>query len=188
MRRATKRTRRVLVALFDHEDRVREALPALRERGYRIEDVYAPYAVHGLERAAGLAPSRLGWVCGAAGLAGAGLMFWFQVWVSAADWAINVGGKPFASLPAFVPVAFEAGVLVAGLTTVAALFAVSRLWPGKRAALVDPRVTDDRFAVVVEEPDAAFDPEEVRSLLAAHGAVWAEERVVPEDGGRRRRP
>jgi len=185
MKQATRSTRRVLVALFDHEDRVKAALPALRERGYRIEDVYAPYAVHGLERAAGLAPSRLGWLCGAAGLAGAGLMLWFEVWVSAADWALNVGGKPFASLPAFVPVAFEAGVLAAGLTTVAALFAVSRLWPGKRASLVDPRVTDDRFAVVVDETDAAFDPEEVRSLLAAHGAISTDERVVPGGGARR---
>lgn len=188
MRRTAATTQRVLVATFDHEDRVMAALPALRARGYRIRDVFAPYAVHGMDRAAGIAPSRLGWVCGAAGLAGAALMFLFQVWVSAFDWALDVGGKPFASLPAFVPVAFEAGVLTAGLTTVAALLAVSRLYPGKRAAVVVPRVTDDRFAVVIEEADAGFDPEEVRDLLARFGAVCAEEQAVPGTAPRRREP
>lgn len=178
MKRALPATRRVLVATFDREERVMAALPDLRARGYRIEDVYAPYPVHGMERAAGLAPSRLGWVCGAAGLAGALLMMLFQVWVSAADWPIDVGGKPMASLPAFVPVAFEAGVLAAALTTVAALFAVSRLRPGKRPDVVDPRVTDDVFAVVVAEADAAFDPDEARALLREHGALEAEERVL----------
>lgn len=180
MRRKARTTSRVLVATFDDEDRVMAALPALRARGYRIRDVYAPYYVHGMDRAAGFTPPRLGWVCGAAGFAGAALLFLFQVWSSAADWAINVGGKPFASLPAFVPVAFEGGVLAAGLATVAALFAVSRLYPGKGAALADPRVTDDRFAVVIEEADAAFDPAEVRALLAGFGAVSAEERVLAQ--------
>lgn len=180
MRRRARTTHRVLVATFDREDRVMAALPALRDRGYRIRDVFAPYAVHGMDRAAGIAPSRIGWVCGAAGLAGAALMLLFQVWVSAADWTINVGGKPFASLPAFVPVAFEAGVLAAGLTTVGALFAVSRLYPGKDAALADPRVTDDHFAVVIDEVDADFDSEEVRGLLAGFGAVSAEERALPD--------
>lgn len=169
--------RRYLVALFHREEDVMEALPALRGRGYRIADVFAPYAVHGMDRAAGLPPSRLGWVCGVAGLAGAALMFLFEVWVSAVDWPIDVGGKPFASLPAFVPPAFEAGVLAAGLSTVASLFVVSRLYPGKRPRLPDPRVTDDRFAVVLEEPDAAFDPVEARRLLEGFGAEEVEERL-----------
>ena len=182
MNRALPETRRVLVATFDREERVMAALPELRRRGYRIEDVYAPYPVHGMDRAAGLAPSRLGWVCGAAGLAAAVLMMLFQVWVSAADWPVDVGGKPMASLPAFVPVAFEAGVLAAALTTVAALFAVSRLRPGKRPGLVDPRVTDDVFAVVLDEADAAFDPDEARDLLREHGALETEERVFHQGG------
>lgn len=178
-----RRSRRVVTAVFDREDRVLEALDLLRDEGYTIHDVYAPYMVHGLERAAGLRPSRLGWVCGITGLLGAGLMLWFQVWVSATDWPIDVGGKPFASLPAFVPVSFEAGVLVAGLSTVAALFAVSRLWPGKTARPIHPRATDDRFVVVIEETDAAFDPAEVGALLTDCGGFEIEERLLDETGG-----
>jgi len=190
-------SRRVMTAVFDREELVLGALRALRAPSgdagsaprrpggpYTIRDVYAPYMVHGLEKAAGLAPSRLGWVCGVAGLLGAAGMLWFETWVSAADWPINVGGKPFASLPAFVPPAFEAGVLVAGLTVVVALLAVSRLWPGRRPRLVHPRVTDDRFVVVIEETDAAFDPEEARRLLDACGAVEIEERVDELGAGR----
>lgn len=176
---------RVMSAVFDHEDRVMEALHALREERpgggpFTIRDVYAPYMVHGLEKAAGFAPSRLGWVCGLTGLAGAGLMLWLQVWISATDWPLNVGGKPFASIPAFVPPAFEAGVLLAGLATVGALFAVSRLWPGRRPRLAHPRVTDDRFVVVIEETDAAFDPVAARALLESCGALEIDEHIEEE--------
>jgi hypothetical protein len=72
-------------------------------------------------------------------------------------------------------------VLSAGLSTVFVIFVVSRLRPGRRAALPAPGVTDDRFVLVLEERDATFDAARVRQLLSAHRALALGERVE-EDG------
>ncbi len=44
------------------------AVKALRRAGYSIVDIYAPYAVHGLDRAAGFRPTRLPIICFVLGL------------------------------------------------------------------------------------------------------------------------
>ena len=67
------------------------------------------------------------------------------------DWPLIVGGKPFNSWPAFVPIMFELTVLFAGLSTVAAMFAFNGLPNIKRKAF-DPSLTRDRFALVIEAP------------------------------------
>jgi molybdopterin-containing oxidoreductase family membrane subunit len=161
--------RPVLIGDFATEEEVLRATRAAREQGYRIVDVYTPYAVHGLDRAMGLRPSRLPWACFAAGLFGVTFALAFQFWTMAYDWPINVGGKPWNSLPAYVPVAFEVMVLLAGLGVVGAFLLRCRLFPGKYAAFPiagnaetgDGRlaekvpvpcvgVTDDRFVLVLE--------------------------------------
>ena len=169
-----------LLAIFDDECALTGAIGAAREHSLRIVDVYSPYAVHGLDRALGLKRSRLALVCLIGGALGAVLKLWFEVWTAAIDWPVDVGGKPWHSLPAFVPITFEVMVLFAGLSTVGAFLIVSRLRPGKEPKLVHLRVTDDRFALVLEETDAAFDVGRVRQLLMAHGAVEVSERLVEE--------
>jgi len=158
---------RPFVAYFAREQDVLAATLAVRKLGLPIRDVYTPYAVHGLETAMGLRRSRLSQVCFLAGLTGLGSMLLFAWWTSAVSWPLNVGGKPFASIPAFIPVTFEFTVLSASLITVAALFGVVKLWPGKVARTL-PGVTNDRFALVLEPvgPD-----ERARRLCLEHGAV-----------------
>ena len=168
--------RRVLIGIFESEDAILEVTDAARRRGLKIVDVFAPYAVHGLDKAMGLQRSKLPWVCLLLGLAGASFKVWFEYWTTASDWPINVGGKPWNSLPAFVPITFEVMVLFAGISTVLAFFGVSRLWPGRKPALLDPRVTNDRFALVLEENNAAFDVEGLGQFLRDHSAVRVEER------------
>jgi hypothetical protein len=170
-------SRRVLLGIFAREEDVLEATRATRTNGLKILDVYAPYAVHGLDVAMGLRRSRLPWVCFLAAAVGAALKLWFEFWTTMVDWPVNVGGKPWNSLPAFVPVTFEVMVLSAGVTTVLAFLLISRLWPGKRAVIPAPGATDDRFVLAVEETDAAFDPARVRALFERFNAVSVEERV-----------
>lgn len=154
-----------VVAQFETEEGLLEGVKAAKRAGLTVIDAYTPFAVHGLDEAMELKRSRLPWVCFFAGLTGAVLALGFQVWVSAASWALNVGGKPFVSLPAFIPVTFEVTVLFAALGSVAVFFARSKLWPGKRAGVL-PRVTDDRFALVV-----ADNGEQGRAALFEAGAV-----------------
>lgn len=159
---------RRLIAIFTDELDLLGATRACRKAGFRIEDAFTPFAVHGLDEAMGLRPSRLTWVAFLAGLSGFGLMLYFEGWTSAVDWPLVIGGKAPLALPAFIPVAFEAMVLTAGLVTVAALFWRARLRPGKVPKLIDPRVTDDRFALVLIEYDAAFDHEGVSAIFEQH--------------------
>jgi hypothetical protein len=166
-----------MVGIFEDESDVLRVTREVRKQGYTIRDIYAPYAVHGLDKAMGLEPSRLPWVCFLLGLIGAAAKVWFEYWTTADDWPVNVGGKPWNSLPAFVPITFEVMVLFAGVSTVIAFFMVSRLYPGRRTRAVIPGVTDHRFALVLDETDAAFEPRDVRSLLEHHGAVEVIERA-----------
>ncbi len=171
---------RLLLATFEHEDDLIGATTAARRTGLRIVDVFTPYAVHGLERAMGLRPSRLTWVCFVCGMTGALGMLWFEHWTASISWPVNVGGKPWNSLPSDIPVAFEAAVLLAGFGSVFALFGVSRLFPGKTARTVAPRTTDDRFVLVIDETDAAFDADRVREMLEGFDVVETEERVITD--------
>jgi hypothetical protein len=173
---------RVLVATFEHEDDLLAATNAVREGGFRIVDAFTPYAVHGLERAMGLRPSRLTWVCFVCGMTGALGMLWFEHWTASIDWQIDVGGKPWNSLPSDVPVAFEAAVLLAGFGSVFALLAVSRLFPGKQPFIIDPRATDDHFVLVIEQADAGFDVEGVRTMLNEFHTLAVEEKVTLPGG------
>ena len=173
---------RILFATFEHEDDLLKATTALRSKGLHIVDAFTPYAVHGLETAMGWKPSRLTWVCFICGIAGALGMLWFEHWTASVAWAIDVGGKPWNSLPSDVPVAFEAAVLLAGFGSVFALFAVSRLYPGKRAGTINPRATNDRFVLAIDEADAAFDVTSVETLLREFNVVETEERVVNGGG------
>jgi hypothetical protein len=173
-------TRRILIGIFENEDDILAATRSARARGFTVVDVFTPYAVHGMDRAMGLSPSKLPRVCFLLGLAGAAFKVWFEYWTTARDWPVNVGGKPWNSLPAFVPITFEVMVLAAGLSTVFAFFLVSRLWPGRKAKVLDPRVTNDHFALLLEETDAGFDLAEAQRLFAHHHALRVEERVVEE--------
>lgn len=156
--------RDLYLGVFAGEEEVLAATRASRALGYRIHDVFTPYAVHGLDEAMGLKPSRLTYVCLAFAVSGLILALFAQYWIGAIDWPVNVGGKPFNSLPAYLPVMFEMTVLLGGLGVLFTLFVWLRIYPGKRAQIMHPGVTDDCFVLALEAPDASFDAESVREL------------------------
>ena len=166
---------RVIVGSFTAEEDVLGAARAAREHGFRIADAYTPYAVHGLDRAMGLRPSRLPWACLAFGLIGAASALSSQFWAMTVSWPMNVGGKPWNSLPAYVPVTFEVMVLLAGLGVVLALFVRCRLFPGKEAAPLFRGVTDDRFVLVLESPENPFEAGAARRLCDDFHALPVDE-------------
>lgn len=171
---------RRFIGVFEREEDTLEAIRASRARGLKIVDVYGPYAIHGIDETMGLAPSRIPWIVFALGLLGAGAKVWFEFWTTSTDWPINVGGKPWNSLPAFVPVTFEVMVLFAAVSAVLSFFIVCRLWPGKKHVLPVAGVTDDRFAVVLEETDSSFDASEMDRVFRGLHAVHVEEQPVNE--------
>ena len=172
---------KVLIGIFKSEDDVVKATDAARKEGLDIVDVYAPYPIHGLDRAMGLPPSRLPWVTFLLGLFGGVTMTIFQYWASAVDWPINVGGKPWQSWAAFAPVVFEVTVLCGGVGTVLFFIVYSGLKPGNPSPVADLRVTDDRFALVLGQTGSAAE-----SLLSRFHPVKIEERTFGAAGAGRK--
>jgi hypothetical protein len=141
--------RRVVVSTFDREEDILGAVAAARTRGVGIIDAYTPYAVHKLDVAIDVKPTRLPVICFILGLFGAAAMLAFQFWANTVSWANNVGGRPWNSLPAYVPITFEVMVLFAGLGTVIAFLVVSGLRPWNTPVIPDVRALDDKFALVL---------------------------------------
>lgn len=163
-------SRTVHIGVFEDEHHLLAAVAESRQRGLSIVDAYSPYPIHGIDELIGIQRSRLPLVCFVGGLTGLILGLLFQYWSSATSWPLNVGGKPFDSLPAFVPVAFELTVLFGGLATALMLMVRSRLWPGKKSRAIEG-VTDDHFALAIARKDAGLAAAELPALLGRHGAV-----------------
>ncbi|MBI4211237.1 MAG: DUF3341 domain-containing protein [Deltaproteobacteria bacterium] len=153
-----------LLALFEHPDDLISAVKKIRSHHFTKFDAYTPFAVHGLDHAMGLKRSWVPYVTIAIALMGAGLGFLFQAWALSTSWPVNVGGKPMVGWPAFIPVTFELTILTSGVSTSLLLFGLC--WPFDfRKPSLDPRLTNDRFGLFIEERDAKFDEELLTKLL-----------------------
>ena len=178
--------RALFLGVFEREADVLAAARAARLAGYSVHDAFTPYAVHGLDEAIGLRPSRLPWATLAFALAGLSVAAAAEYGMNVIDWPLNVGGKPDNSLPAFLPAMFELMVLCAGVGTVVTLLVRSRLLPGRVARLAHARVTDDRFVLAVAADSAAFDARALTETWRHCGL--AEVLAVPDGPAQERHP
>ena len=153
--------------LDDHE--LVQAAHKVREAGYKNFDAITPFPVHGLEEAIGIQRSVIPWVTFFAGLTGLACALALEYWTSAVDWAINVGGKPFFSGPAFAPIMFELTVLFAALFSVGAMFVLCGL-PKIEPPIIDPDLTSHKFALFIPETEAGYDAGRAEQMLKGLGA------------------
>ena len=160
-----------LTALFSTPDALMHAVEATVKAGYTKYDVHSPYPVHGMERAMRLKTSPLGYFALAFGLLGAVSAVGFMTWVTLIDYPLVIGGKPFWSWPAFVPIAFEITVLLASVLTVVAMFVIFFKFPNNSHPLHDTpymkRVSSDGFGISIQREDPLFDEAGVRQFLAS---------------------
>ena len=152
----------------DHE--LVKAAAKVRDAGYKKFDAITPFPVHGLEEAIGIQRSVLPWVTFFAGLVGLAAAVALEYWTSAVDWPLNVGGKPFFSGPAFVPIMFELTVLFAALCTVGGMFVITRL-PKVDPPIIDPDLTSHKFAIFIPENEVGYDANRAEQLLMGLGAL-----------------
>ena len=163
--------RKYLLGVFGDEHDVLDATKETRASGYEIHDVYTPYAVHGLPEAMGLRPSKLTWVCFFFAAIGFAVAVAAQFWIAGVDWPVNVGGRPFNSLPAYLPVMFECIVLFGGLGVLFVLFVKARLYPGKADPQIHPDISNHRFVLAVEQMNSSFDRDSVSRIWEGHNVV-----------------
>ena len=155
-----------ILITFDDEVPLLQAVRKLRDNKEIITDVLSPFTVHGLDEALSIKRSRIPVVGFIFGAIGALLAFGFQAWVFTVSYPLIIGGKPFFSVPTFIPITFEVTVLFAGLSMVAAMLIRSKLKPEIRFEPVEERITDDRFVILVEAEDEETTLSRIRSLLS----------------------
>ena len=152
------------VAYFPSADEILAAAKTATARGYRNIDTFTPFPIHGMEDALGLKPSIVPWATFLGGITGFLTAVFLQIWTSAIDWPINVGGKPYISGPAFIPIMFELTVLLGGLSTAGFMFVLNGL-PTMKPNPFDPRITDDRFALYIPFHGQKEGESEVQTFL-----------------------
>jgi hypothetical protein len=160
------KNRKYISVYFNDEVPLLKAVDILIKNHETILDVLTPFPVHGLDEALSIKRSRIpvgGFIFGALG---ATVAFVFQWWVFTVSYPLIIGGKPFFSAPAFIPITFELTVLFAGLSMVAAMLIRSKLKPDIRFEPIDASVTDDRFLIIVDGENEKTTPARVRSLLS----------------------
>jgi hypothetical protein len=150
--------------------------------GYRRLDAYSPFPVHGLAEAIGQADRKVqmavlgGGVVGLVG--GFGLCVvtaTMEVGGIFAGYALNIGGRPLMSWPAFIVPTFETTILVAGLTSLISMLIFNGLplpyHPVFNVQRFREHASVDGFFLCIEAADPRFDAKRTRELLQGLGAV-----------------
>ena len=142
--------KKFVVGCFDDEMVLFPAVKQVRKSGYKIHDVYTPFAIHGLDKALGLRDTSLHTAGFIYGISGTATALGFISWVFTNDWPLNIGGKPHFALPAWIPIIFELTVLFASVGMVLTFCYLCQMAPFVKKHHFHPRSTDDLFVMVVE--------------------------------------
>ena len=161
------------MAEFDEPSLLVAATHRAYQEGYRRMDAYSPFPIEELHEALGIHSTRLPLIVLIGGLCGCLGGYLLQYWVSAVAYPINVGGRPFHSWPAFIPVTFECTILVASLSAVLGMLALNGLPMPYHPVFNLPRfalASRNRFFLCIEAQDPRFDLDRTRRFLETLGA------------------
>jgi hypothetical protein len=157
-----------VIAEFNDAQSLLDAANTAREAGYTDMDAYSPFPIHGLSEAVGFHHTRLSAVVlgmGILGGIGGFVMCWYANVIS---YPLNIGGKPYNSWPAWIPITFECTILLAAFAAVFGMLALNGL-PMPYHPVFNLRRFDqasrDKFFLVIQSRDPKFDIEKTWSFL-----------------------
>ncbi len=158
------------VGIWDDEHAVVAAAAKTRGAGFTKFETISPYPLHGIEDAMGIKRSWIPYCTFVLGLLGclAGLAFTY--YVAVVSWPINIGGKPFFSLPAFIPILFELTVFFAAHGSVFILLFVACRLPKVDPPIIDAALSSHKFGIFIPEDDTGYNAAKVQKLLQDLGA------------------
>jgi Protein of unknown function (DUF3341) len=161
-----------LMAEFEDPQSLVTATERAHAEGYRRMDAYSPFPIEELHQALGSHHTRLPLIVLIGGLCGCIGGYLLQYWVSVIAYPVNVGGKPFHSWPAFIPVTFECTILAASIACVLGMLALNGLPMPYHPVFNVPRfalASRNRFFLCIEARDPHFDLDATRHFLETLG-------------------
>ncbi len=167
----------VLLAEFTGADALLKAAQGTREAGFRTLDAFSPFAVNGLAEAIGGPRSHVRVATFFGGVGIAALAYWTEWYSAVFNYAINSGGRPLNSWPAFMLFPFAIGILGAAIAGLIALLVQSGL-PRLHHALFEvpgfERVSQDAFLLALDAPAGEIEMRRAREWLSNVGAtaIW----------------
>jgi len=163
-----------VMAEFENPTDLVAAARRVYAAGYRRINGYSPYPIEELSEAIGFTRTSLPLIVFIGGVLGGLGGFFMQYWIEVINYPINVGGKPYNSWPAFVPITFETTVLCAAFAAVLGMLVLNKLPQPYHPVFNVPNfalATRDRFFLAVEANDPKFNHDEVVALLKSLDAM-----------------
>ncbi|MDR3689621.1 MAG: DUF3341 domain-containing protein [Fimbriimonas sp.] len=167
-----------MVAEFGSAEALLDAAEKTSQEGYRRTEAYTPFPVHGLSDALRFHDVRVPWLILVGGLCGGFFGYTLQWYTATIDYPLNVGGKPFNSLPSFFPVTYECTILWSALTAFFSVWALNGLPRPYHSIFNTPgfdRASKDRFFLAIESNDPKFDSEGTREFMLGLNPVAVSE-------------
>lgn len=169
----------VLFGLYNDEEILMSAIKKANNQHLDIMDVYTPFPVHGLDSVLGLEESRLhivGFIFGMLGtltaLIGISWIFGGSM-LFEGDWPTIFGGKPYWSLPSFIPITFELTVLFCAIGMTVIFYIICGMGFGVNNPILDERITDDKFCLAFQTN--GMSQEQMEGLKGFFQSTGAEE-------------
>jgi hypothetical protein len=157
-----------IMAEFDSPTALVEAARLTHQAGYSKIDAYSPFPIEGLAEEIGFHRDEVPLVVLIGGIVGGLTGYLMQYWMSAVDYPLNIGGKPYHSWPAFIVITFEMTILFAGISAVFGMLALNGLPMPYHPVFNVPRfalASRDRYFLVIEARDPKFEHEATRRFL-----------------------
>lgn len=172
-----------LLAEYRSAQALVDAAERAHREGYRAMDAYSPYPIEHLsEVICDHHRSKVPLVCLTGGVVGALSGWALAFWTSTIDYPVNIGGRPFNSWPAFIPVIFETTILFAAFSAGIGMLVLNRLPEPYHPVFNVERFRQagarDGYFLCIEATDPKFDRAATREFLVGSGAVEVNE-VAP---------
>jgi hypothetical protein len=164
-----KSKKNFLIGIYEDEDILLDAIKTIRKNKIKIYEVFTPFPIHGIDDVLGYRRSKLPIAAFCFGTLGCTFGLSMQSFMLGIDWPMNIGGKDFIPLPAFIPVTFECTVLFASFGMVGVFLVVSGLKPWANPTIFDKRSTDDKLVVVIDLSDNVVSQDNIISVLTDSG-------------------
>lgn len=162
--------KKFLVGIYDDDSQLVDAIVKARQAGVKIHECYTPFPVHGIDEVMGYKPSNLPIAAFLFGLTGTTLALTMIISMLGYDWPMNIGGKPFIAFPAYIPITFEATILLAAWGMAITFFIVAKLKPWGKMFMFDSRSVHNKFVMAIDLGKNHMNQDAISKILKDTGA------------------